>query len=172
MRWVDQIRVVFGKWGGRPHWEYDALLLGDDEHGTWIGLPPGTLVARPGAQIRTAEPQVVLVPPARGFVATYYAHGGSAPCEVYVDISTVPEIGEQRVHAVDLDLDVLLGWTGRVWVDDEDEFADHRVRYGYPKEVVDLAVSTCAEVWRTLDRRETPFDLATHRGWLDVLGKA
>lgn len=169
---MDEIRVVFGKWGGRPHWEYDALLLGDDEHGTWLGLPTGTRVARPGVELVSAEPQVVLVPPACGFVATFYAPGGDGPCEVYVDITTVPEVVEDRVYAVDLDLDVLRGWSGRVWVDDEDEFADHRVRFGYPPEVVDLALTTCAEVRRTVHRGDAPFDLATHRRWLDALGKA
>ncbi|WP_180935649.1 DUF402 domain-containing protein [Nocardioides ungokensis] len=36
------------------------------------------------------------------------------------------------LRAVDLDLDVVRGRTGRVWIDDEDEFAEHRVRFGYP----------------------------------------
>ena len=44
---------------------------------------------------------------------------------MYVDITTVPVWARRRtVTAVDLDLDVVRGWTGRVWVDDEDEFAD------------------------------------------------
>ena len=50
------------------------------------------------------------------------------------------------VTAVDLDLDVVRGWTGRVWVDDEDEFADHRVRFGYPADVVRMAAPSCEAV--------------------------
>jgi hypothetical protein len=138
---VSEIRVVFGKWGGLPHWEYAALPLGEDEHGTWLGLPVGSRVARPGASFLTTEPQVVLVPDAP-FVATFFAPGGDAPCDVYVDISTRPSIDTGVVTAVDLDLDVLRGWTGRVWVDDEDEFADHRVRLGYPDDVVTLALTS------------------------------
>ena len=49
-----------------------------------------------------------------------------APFDVYVDITTVPvwlDGPTRAVTAVDLDLDVVRGWTGRVWVDDEDEFA-------------------------------------------------
>ena len=43
------------------------------------------------------------------------------------------------MRAVDLDLDVVEGLDREVWVDDEDEFAEHRVELGYPREVVDLA---------------------------------
>ena len=77
------------------------------------------------------------------FVATFYARGGTAHCDVYVDITTVPVWSGDTVTAVDLDLDVVRGWTGRVWVDDEDEFAAHRVRYAYPSDLVRLAVTSC-----------------------------
>ncbi len=46
---------------------------------------------------------------------------------------------------VDLDLDVVLTREGHLFVDDEDEFAEHQVELGYPAEVVALA-----ERWRDL----------------------
>jgi hypothetical protein len=165
---VTTTRVVFGKWGERPHWEYDALPLGEDEHGSWLGLPQGTRVARPGRSFDTSENQVVLVPDAP-FVATFYAPGGNVPCDLYVDISTVPVRDGATVTAVDLDLDVIRGWTGRVWVDDEDEFADHRVRLGYPREVVDLALATCQEVRRGVLASRAPFDGPTAARWFRAL---
>ena len=76
---MSAVRVVFGKWGERPHWEYDAVRLGDDDHGLWLGLPEGTSMARPGARFTTTEPQVVLVPPGAGYVATFFGPGGRAP---------------------------------------------------------------------------------------------
>lgn len=165
--------MVFGKWGGRPHWEFDALLLGEDRHGTWLGVPPGTLMTRPGAEFRNGVAQVVLVPDA-AYVASFYAPGdggdvGPNPCEVYVDISTVPTRESGRVHMVDLDLDVVRGWTGRVWVDDEDEFADHRIRFGYPDQVVALASESCTDVHRAVAGREEPFDGPTARRWFAAL---
>lgn len=166
---MDRVRMVFTKWGGRPHWEYDARLLGEDGHGVWLGLPRGSTVARPGARITTSEDQVVLVPSAH-FVATFYAPGG-APCDVYVDISTVAEHQPGLVSAVDLDLDVLRARTGRVWVDDEDEFADHRVRYAYPEEVVRAATASCVTVRTAVEHAEAPFDRATPAHWLGMLGQ-
>jgi len=125
--------VAFSKWGDRPHWEYDAMRLGYDPHGTWLGLPSGTAMSRPGATFRTDQRSVLLVPPASPFVATFYADGGSSVANIYVDITTTPTWDGSTLRMVDLDLDVVKGWTGRVWVKDVDEFADHRVRFDYPR---------------------------------------
>jgi len=116
----------------------------------------------------TSEHQVVLVPDAP-YVATFYAPGGKAPCDLYVDISTVPAKDGTTVTAVDLDLDVVRGWTGRVWVDDEDEFADHRVRLGYPEEVAELAVTACEDVRRSVLASRAPFDGTTAARWFRAL---
>ena len=58
----DAVRVVMTKWGDRPHWEYDAVLLGSDAHGDWVGVPAGTAMARPGATYVAPVDQVCLVP--------------------------------------------------------------------------------------------------------------
>ena len=71
----DRVRVAMEKWGGRPHWEFDAMLLGDDEHGTWLGLPVGTHFARPGAEFTAGNLQVTLVPLGRWWVATFHGEG-------------------------------------------------------------------------------------------------
>ena len=42
----------------------DAVYLGADGHGDWIGFPPGTHMARPGVELVTKNHQVGLVPPA------------------------------------------------------------------------------------------------------------
>lgn len=167
---MDDARVVFSKWGDRPHWECDAGRLGQDEHGTWLGIPVGTHMSRPGASFATGQLQVILVPPASPFVATFYRPGG--PCEVYVDITTAPVWDGDTVRAVDLDLDVIRGWTGRVWVDDEDEFADHRVRFGYPDEIVRLAVASSDEVLAAVGDRRPPYDGVVSGLWMDRLDDA
>jgi hypothetical protein len=169
---MDDVRVIFGKWGGRPHWEYDAVRLGDDAHGVWLGVPAGSRLARPGADFLTEHAFVVLVPTDSPFTASFYddaASSSSGWVEVYVDITTVPVWDGSTVHLVDLDLDVVKGRTGRVWVDDEDEFADHRVRFGYPAEVVELAVASCEAVRRAVTASRAPFDATTSRRWLDML---
>jgi len=167
----DKVRVVMTKWGDCPHWEYDAVHLGSDEHGDWIGLPGGTFFARPGSEYVAPVDQVCLVPgpgpdAERGWFATFHAHGG--PVRVYVDMTTPPVRDGSTIRAVDLDLDVVQGPTGRVWIDDEDEFADHRVRLGYPDEVARLAMSSCDRVRAALEHGLPPYD-GTSAVWFERL---
>ena len=162
------VRMVARKWPDRPHWEHDALCLGDDVHGRWVGAPTGTLMSRPGARFLTGQAQVTLVPSDERFVATFYARGGAVPCEVYVDITTVPVWTGDTVTAYDLDLDVVRGWTGRVWVDDEDEFADHRVRYAYPADLVRSAVESCDAVRAAVEQRRAPYDGLADRWFAEL----
>jgi uncharacterized protein len=172
---VTSVRVVFRKWGDRPHWEYDAELLGEDRHGCWLGARAGTRLSRPGVGFDTPQHFVTLLPRGAAFVATFYADGPQPPgqdwVEVYVDVTTPPvwsppDATGLRVSMVDLDLDVLRGRSGRVWVDDEDEFADHRVRFGYPAETVRLACESCRAVEAAVAGGEPPFDGPVAARWL------
>ena len=163
------VRVVARKWPDRPHWEHDAVHLGEDDLGLWLGAPVGTAMSRPGAAFRTDQRQVTLVPRESAFLATFYERGGTAHCDVYVDITTVPVRSPGAVTAVDLDLDVVRGWTGRVWVDDEDEFAAHRVQHAYPPDLVRLAVGSCEAVRDAVHRGEAPYDGGTPGPWFAAL---
>ncbi|HEU4812213.1 MAG TPA: DUF402 domain-containing protein [Nocardioides sp.] len=167
----DAVRMVLTKWGGRPHWEFDALLLGSDDHGDWIGIPGGTHMSRPGAEYVAPVDQVGLVPAPgpdedRGWLATFHAEGG--PVRVYVDMTTPPAWDGSTLRAVDLDLDVVRGSTGRVWVDDEDEFAEHRIRFDYPDEIVQLAMSSCDRVHAAVVAGHAPYD-GSAGAWLERL---
>ena len=154
------------KWGRRPHWELDARFLGSDDAGDWIGVPAGTLMARPGATYVAPVDQVVLVPPTgpssdRGWLATFHAAGGDA--DTYIDITTPPYWTGLDLNAVDLDLDVVRGPTGRVWIDDEDEFARHRLELGYPVEIVELALHTAQRVRSLVSDGAAPYDGSAER---------
>jgi len=166
----DPIRVELTKWGDRPHWEFDGIYLGSDEHGDWIGFPAGTLMSRPGMEVRPANDQVGLVPAGadadRGWLGTFHGPGGSV--RTYVDMTTQPRWDGAVVRAVDLDLDVIETLEGEVFVDDEDEFAEHQVLFGYPAEIVALAEATKDAVFALMSGRGTPFDGAADR-WLAVL---
>jgi uncharacterized protein len=166
---VTAVRIAFSKWDGGAHWEYDAVRLGSDAHGTWLGAPQGTPARRPGAEVVSAWDQVALVPDDAGFLASFYPDVPAAPVHIYVDIATPPRWDGTVVRSVDLDLDVVRDRSGRVFVDDEDEFAEHRVRYGYPEEIVRLAERTCADVLRAVEAAEAPFDGPTAAYWLAAL---
>ncbi len=160
------VRVALSKWGDRPHWEFGARFLGSDEHGDWIGVPTATRMVRPGAEFVSSTDQVCLVPRDSGWIATFHAPGFLVL--TYVDMTTVPVWDGPVVRAVDLDLDVVKTAEGRVYVDDEDEFAEHRVAYRYPPHVVALAETSRDEVLAAVVHEHEPFGTHAER-WFAVL---
>ncbi len=165
------VDVRFRKYDGRPHWVMWAVPLGEDEHGHWLGSPAGQVVSRPDLSVDLPFPWALLVPRDQGFVAAFNVTDDPERAEVYVDMTTVP-VWEtpQLVTAVDLDLDVVRMVGGRVLVDDEDEFAEHRVAFGYPPQVVELAEESCRWVLERVAAGAEPFgDVA--RAWMDAAAR-
>ena len=82
------VNVVYRKYDGSLHWHHQGLLLGEDEHGVWIGCVAGCSGSKgdepliPWPRVRDA------LPPRRWWTACFNA----APhkVEIYCDISTVP----------------------------------------------------------------------------------
>ncbi len=163
------VHVAMTKWRARPHWEFDAVVLGHDQHGTWLGIPVGTSHTRPGMAFASEVASVTLVP-ADGTWALASFHAPGIWCRTYVDVTTPAtwdRTGDVPVlRAVDLDLDVIRGGHGRVWVDDEDEFAEHRVTLGYPPEVVAAAEQSVGAVLAAVTDRVAPYDDHTPATWL------
>lgn len=162
------VRVLTRKWPDDPHWEFAAVHLGADAHGRWVGVPTGTLLSRPGMSMTAAASHVVLVPYDDWWLGTLYGHDPERPFDVYVDVTTPAVVGADEIRAVDLDLDVIRGTSGRVWVDDEDEFAAHRVSLGYPPDVVTAAVASAEQLLEAVRDAEPPFD-GTHLAWIERL---
>jgi hypothetical protein len=171
----DAVRVRMTKWGDRPHWEFDAVYLGDDDHGTWLGFPRGTRMTRPGAVYVSPTDQLGLVPRVgareldRGWLATFHGPGG--PLSVYVDVTAPPAWAGSTVTAVDLDLDVVRELDGRVWVDDEDEFALHQVELEYPPDVVAAARASCDRLVALIGAGRPPYDADTKLRWFELLAQ-
>lgn len=166
----DLVAVRFTKWGERPHWELDLRYLGADEHGHWLGAPRGFRMHRPGMALDSRIDVAMLIPPDRAWMATFNGPGHDT-CDIYVDVTTVPDWAGATVRAVDLDLDVYRGLDGSVLVDDEDEFAEHQVRYGYPPDVVALAERSRAELTAAIRAGEEPWASVGHR-WVEVASQA
>jgi hypothetical protein len=161
------VRVLTRKWPDLPHWEFDAVRLGADAHGYWVGVPEGTWLSRPDRGFHAWCDHVVLIPHDAWWVATLYGDDADRPVDVYVDISTPSEWSADgsSVRTVDLDLDVIKDPDGRVWVDDEDEFAEHQVTLGYPTDLVRSAQLSCEQVLEAVTAGAEPFS-GVHLEWL------
>lgn len=183
----ELVRVRATKWLGQAHWEFDGRWLGADEHGDWVGFPAGTRFARPGHGFTATWDSVSLFPRA-GWAAGFNAEHPRG-LGIYVDLATVPEwradasvpagpagpVGSTAssswtVSYVDLDLDVVERAGSPAFIDDEDEFAEHAVEYGYPTELMARVRADAGDVLRAVQRREAPFDGATAARWLGRLG--
>jgi protein associated with RNAse G/E len=161
------VRLVFTKYDGSLHWHQTMKYLGDDEHGIWLGARAGATAQRGDEPpVRYQAASVQLVPADQWWTAVF--NDPPATAEVYCDISTPPRwTSPDEVTMIDLDLDVVrLRRDGRVFVDDEDEFAEHQVRYGYPPEVVNQAEQAAASLLAAVSAGLEPFGSAAER-WLD-----
>ena len=156
----EPLHVAMTKWGERPHWEYDAVRLGTDDLGLWVGTPAGVRHHRPGFEFVSEVATVTLFPRERWWAATFHAPG--IWCTAYVDMATPAVLDTATdpavVRAVDLDLDVIRRESGEWYVDDEDEFEEHQVLYGYPADVVEAADAARHEVWAEATAGKGAFD--------------
>ena len=169
----------FTKWGGGRHWEWVGHYLGADAHGHWWYSPAGTRRVRPGVEFVATDGWVSLVPHEGAYAGGFYpAH---REIRVYVDMTTEPvwrrreadgdHTGpEWEVTMVDLDLDVVLTREGHLFVDDEDEFAEHQVELAYPAEVVALAERWRDVVLAAVAAGDEPFATVGHE-WLRRAGE-
>jgi protein associated with RNAse G/E len=165
-----EVRVVYTKYDGSLHWHHTARYLGEDDHGIWLASQGGSMTQRGNEPpIMLEQATVELMPRGTWWTATFNA--APVGTEIYCDITTPPRWpDESEVTMVDLDLDVVrLRADRQVLLLDEDEFAEHRVRYAYPAEVIARAEGAAAWLQRAIKESAEPFG-TVYRGWLDQVG--
>lgn len=160
-----RVRGQYTKWGGTRHHGADLVYLGADEHGDWLGDWVGNTWSGGPRSFVSITDNVLLVPRDRGMTAMFYTAHPEQDFELYVDITTVPVWHGEHVTAVDLDLDVIRRFDGSWFVDDEDEFVEHRIRYGYPAEVVAAAEAECERVSREVRTGASVLATASAAPW-------
>jgi protein associated with RNAse G/E len=165
----ELIRLTFRKFDGALHWHSVLRRLGEDEHGLWLGWGAGHVTARGSEPPITLErPYVHLIRREDWWCGTFNAEPFNT--EIYCDITTVAEwTAPDEITLIDLDLDVLRLRDGRApFIDDEDEFLEHQVRYAYPAEVIATARATADALLESVKANEEPFATAYHR-WLALV---
>ena len=164
----ETVRVVYTKFDGSAHRDYPARKLSEDDLGIWVGVPRGTASVYHGRPSVEQIPFVLLIPHAAWWTGMFNPPPRTS--EVYCDITTPARWEGDTVHIVDLDLDVVRRReTQAVELRDEDEFEDHRERFGYPAEVVTEAYAAARKLMVALGDGSEPF-ATQYRKWLsDVL---
>jgi hypothetical protein len=161
-------RFEFTKWDGRRHWHFDTYRLGSDSHGTWFGARTGARLQRGiEAPILWDCDFAMLVPDAGEWVATFNAEGKYA---LYIDVTGPVTVDGDVVRAADLDLDVVRMSDGQVRLLDEDEFAEHQLRFGYPDAVIRRALATAQWLLEVVSAGREPFATIGHQ-WLSQVAE-
>ena len=161
---MDSLRLVFRKFDGSLHWNYAVTRLGEDEHGVWVGAASGTETFKGTTRKGPVDsPHVLLLPRNAWWTACFNAEPHRT--EIYCDIATVPHWTDDEVTMIDLDLDVIRRRTGKLILDDEDEFAAHQVKYAYPADVIAEAKASAEWLLAAVGQHAEPFGTRSHH-WL------
>lgn len=163
----DVVRVIYRKYDGSAHRDYPARRLHEDDLGTWLGIDTGTESVYHGRPSVERIPFVLLVPHSAWWSSMFNPRPRTS--EVYCDITTPARWRGDTVHLIDLDLDVVRRRdSGLVELRDEDEFADHRTKFGYPVEVVENAEAAAEYLYDALGDGTEPFATAFKK-WLGLV---
>ncbi|WP_431802974.1 DUF402 domain-containing protein [Microbacterium sp. bgisy203] len=158
------------KWDGSPHWEHDCVYLGADRWGDWVGQRDGWRSARPGVDGVAEGDNVTLVPPSGEFAATFNAT--HPRIEIYIDLGWDIRWEAGAPTGIDMDLDVVRARDGRgIYIDDRDEFAEHRVQFGYPLDIASRVEQVALDLERAVTEESAPFDGPTAAHWLAQLDR-
>ncbi|MFG1606907.1 DUF402 domain-containing protein [Actinoplanes sp. NPDC049265] len=155
----------FTKWGGRLHWHYAIEPLGTDAFGAWYGTRAGTTIQRGDEAPHIQKHDFLTLIPAEGWYVAAFNAEADERTELYIDISTPPTTTGTLIEAVDLDLDVIRTRDGRFILDDEDEFEEHQMLYGYPAHVIAAARAEADRLMAEVTAGAEPFG-AVGRAWL------
>ncbi|MFB7209398.1 DUF402 domain-containing protein [Streptomyces sp. NPDC056255] len=164
------VLVDIRKYDGSLSARWTAVRLGEDEHGVWLGTARGVPVRSAAGGRMSRFAYVTLIPRGEWWTATFCVDPGP---EIYCDVCTAPEWSPNGavLRMVDLDLDVVRLRGSEAHVEDEDEFAGHRIGYGYPAGLISKARQTCEwlmEACRREGNGVEPFASA-YRYWLGLL---
>lgn len=146
-------------------------MLGEDAHGVWLYTPAGSLFrGSDGTTIGECEvgqgdrdtglPVVSLVPAEGWWFAIWY--GDSDNPWIAVDVCTPAVLIDGEWTHVDLELDPHRSCDGRVWIDDEDEFADACRAGTISPDEQTAARAAADEIEQRLRRLDEPFGTT---GW-------
>ena len=168
---MTQVAVTYRKFDGSLHWHTILTQLGEDEHGVWLGSPPGGRWRRAdGPWVPVDSDRLLVIPRDRWWTARF-SNDPQYHTAVYADVTMVPTwTGPAEIDIVDLDLDVVRATrTGAISLLDEDEFAEHRVHYGYPAVVVESALASAKWLIAAMTAGDEPFGETPAR-WRELLG--
>jgi protein associated with RNAse G/E len=170
-----RVPVAATKYDGSMHYRYDCMVVADEGDQLLAFVPAGTLLHSYRGRRRTARHFLRVHDTEHHWNLEVMWEPDWRPNKHSVNIARPSSWDAGTLRFVDLDLDISWWADGRVLLLDEDEFAEHRVRFGYPPVVVQRAWEAVDEVRSLISTRTPPFDGALYAWrppphWIDVTG--
>lgn len=142
-----------------PHYRHEGIVLGTDETGTWVAIPPQPLMRNGEFVFDVTWWTLQLIPRLDQWCWVAFFQAGVGNYDIYVDICTESKWSGPHASMVDLDLDVVrLRLDGSVIVIDHDDLARHTKVLGYPAELVERTHGAAERVKHAILAGEPPFD--------------
>jgi protein associated with RNAse G/E len=152
-------QILSQKYDRRPHYTWQAVLLDDDGQQLRLASVVGGQLIHytRGFEAVTRRPSDLTFWRGRWYnVFTNYHEDGTLR-HFYCNVAMPPLIEDSTIIFVDLDLDVQVWPDGTSRILDMDEFAQHRVQYGYPDWVQANALQAVNDILALAETRQGPF---------------
>ena len=157
------------KWKDDPHYGSEGVILGEDEHGLWVGAGAGNRMYKGTGPMAAGSHRLVWCVPPDGWFLAHFLEDHSE-LDIYIDVAAPAVWSDRGAKLVDLDFDVLVWNDGRaVELVDEDEFDAHSVALGYPDDLVLAARSAAAVLLEQATDAAPPFSRRCAQPWFDLL---
>jgi protein associated with RNAse G/E len=158
MMTARSIAVNSTKYDGSLHYLFEAEVVGESEGFLALYVAPGQNMDSYRGSMTTKEHFLMLWWRDRLFELEVVWNRTWRPRMHYVNIGRGFEWYDNQLRWVDLDLDLI--WRANatsVVIDDEDEFEEHRVAFGYPDQLVKEAWAAVDEVQGLFAARAAPY---------------
>jgi len=157
-----QVPLASTKYDGSMHYRYDCTVVVDEGDRLLAFAPAGTPMHSYRGRHSTGRHFLRVHDTEHYWNLEVMWEPDWRPSKHYVNIAMPSTWDDGTLRFVDLDLDISWWSDGRVLLLDEDEFAEHRVRFGYPPWVVRRAWEAVDEVRSMISTRMPPFDGALY----------
>lgn len=162
---MDTYLLQSTKYDSSMHYRYPMRQVQATAEMLMLYTAPGTIVDSYRGQMVATRHSLSLYWTDRYYNVSVNWHSDWRPYSHYVNIATPATWGENDLHFIDLDLDVIwFAESDEVILDDEDEFEEHQVRFGYPQDLIELSRRSSVEVLDLIAKRIYPFDGSLY-GW-------
>lgn len=157
------IRILSTKYDGSRHYDYRGRLVDEAPGVVRVVIEAGTPFVSYRAEGEIQAPMTQLFFTDLWF-NVFHNHRpmGRQQMLSYANVGTPVRLEGDTLHWIDLDLDVIQTVERGLYVDDEDEFAEHQRRMAYPEEIIRRAVEAKDALLHLAHGGGFPFDREAH----------